>query len=248
MSEKEDPRRLELRAKPKPVLRLNRRLIAAGLCIDAGSGARINVGASQARAFSVVGFAREAHVERVVRAEGLESLPRDYAAIPKPPQLGAPIGELGRPVLRAEREAGIPELPERPTYRPDPEEDAIRAQRLREQSEADAASKAGVLIKLERHASTATPPPADGTAASDPLQEASAVERALAGLPRSASNEPTQQQRKQSFIDREMDSRIPGFPDSRIPGFPFYGFTAALLSLSTHRWNLDYPCRSANGH
>ena len=121
MDTKEDPRSLELRAKPKSVVRLNRRtiaIIASALLLVVVLALMWGLRKPTPTQSTAPGDKR--NVERVPRAEGLDSLPRDYAAIPKPPQLGAPIGELGRPVLKAERAAGIPELPERPTYRPDP--------------------------------------------------------------------------------------------------------------------------------
>jgi type IV secretion system protein TrbI len=206
MTEKEDPSRLELRAKPRAVVRLNRRMIAVlAVALLLVVVLALMWGLRKPAPTQPVASSEKRNVERVARAEGFESLPHDYAAIPKPPQLGAPIGELGRPVLRAEREAGIPELPERPTYRPDPEEDAIRARRLREQSEAEAAGKASVLVKLER---TSVTSPSAGADLADPHQEARSIEQALGGLPSSGPNEPSHQQRKQSFIDRETDSRL----------------------------------------
>ena len=221
MSDKEHPDKLELRAKPRPVVRLNRRLITvlAGALVLAVLLALMWGLREPARPQSATPDEKR-NVDRVARAAGLESLPRDYAAIPKPPQLGAPIGELGRPVLRAEREAGIPELPERPTYRPNPEEDAIRARRLREQSEAESAGKAGVLVKLQRGSESplqSTP----GAEAIDPVREASTIEGALAGLSRSGTDRPGDQQRKQSFIDRKEDAQKYTSADLQPPRSPY---------------------------
>lgn len=46
-------------------------------------------------------------MQSVTRAEGLEKLPHDYDGWRPVPKLGAPAGELGRPVLHEERSAGI---------------------------------------------------------------------------------------------------------------------------------------------
>lgn len=242
MTEKEDPGRLELRAKPKPVVRLNRRLIAvlAGALMLAVVLA-LMWGLRRPAPTQSPTSQEKRNVERVARAEGLESLPRDYAAIPKPPQLGAPIGELGRPVLRAEREAGLPELPERPTYRPNPEEDAIRAQRLREQSEAEAAGKAAVLVKLERHADASVS--SLGAGVPDELPGNTSIERGVAGLPSAASSEPNHQDRKQSFVDRKTDSRIYASADLQMPRSPYQltgGITIIAAALVTGI-NSDLP-------
>lgn len=244
MTEKEDPGRLELRAKPRPVVRLNCRLIAvlAGALMLAVVLA-LMWGLRKPTPTQSPTSQEKRNVERVARAEGLESLPRDYAAIPKPPQLGAPIGELGRPVLRAEREAGIPELPERPTYRPNPEEDAIRARRLREQSEAETADKAAVLVTLERHSATSRSSVGSDEDVSDEPLDSHSIERGVVGLPRAAPSEPNHQDRKQSFVDRETDSRIYASADLQMPRSPYQltgGITTIPAALVTGI-NSDLP-------
>src|ERR1044071_2380288 len=101
-ADKEDPERLELRASPQPVTRLNRKtiviaasVIGAGVLgvmlwsLQPGSGKRDEQAAQPPPS-----------AQQVARAEGLESLPRDYGQVPAAPRLGAPLGELGRPVLR----------------------------------------------------------------------------------------------------------------------------------------------------
>src|SRR3569833_1894343 len=83
-------------------------------------------------------------VDHVLPPEGLARLPRDYT------HLGPPIGELGRPVLRHELAAGWPQLPERPTSTPNPDDDAARTRRLKEEQEADAAARAQVFAQLKQ--------------------------------------------------------------------------------------------------
>jgi type IV secretion system protein VirB10 len=94
--------------------------------------------------------------QSVTRAEGLEKLPRDYDAWRPIPKLGPATGELGRPVLHAEQDAGI-ELPETTTFRPNPEEDADRAARLRQHDEAEAAAKAQVFFQISHSRYQASP-------------------------------------------------------------------------------------------
>src|SRR3546814_9372403 len=84
-------------------------------------------------------------LERKAIAEGLAGLPRSYGDI-KVPQLGPPLaGDLGPPIVRAEREAGV-----RPDYsiRPSPEDDAARAERLRLARKAQQAREAGVFFQV----------------------------------------------------------------------------------------------------
>lgn len=161
-SAKEDPAALELRARPPRVARLSRATI--GIIIGVAFLTVLLAAWWALRPPTLRGLVEpELHVpERVQRPEGIERLPRDYASLPrKPPQLGAPLpGELGRPVERAEREAGIPQLPAAPTFRPDPAEDAARARQLEAAREQDAAARADVLFRLRQSAAQARRSPA----------------------------------------------------------------------------------------
>lgn len=149
---KEDPAGLELRARPPRVARPSR--AALGGIVGVASLTVLLAAWWALRPPTLRDLVEpELHVpERVQRPEGIERLPRDYASLPrKPPQLGAPLpGELGRPVERAEREAGIPQLPPAPTFRPDPAEDAARAKQLEAAREQDAAARAAVLFRLRQ--------------------------------------------------------------------------------------------------
>lgn len=65
--------------------------------------------------------------QSVTRAEGLEKLPHDYDAWRPIPKLGPPAGELGRPVLHEERDAGLD--PYGASFKQNPEEDACQRPR-----------------------------------------------------------------------------------------------------------------------
>lgn len=105
---KVDPQTLALRAKPRPVVRLNRHmLIALG-----GGLAAVVLGAT---VWSLQPSRRERNpaaelynVDRVAKAETLDRLPKDYAGLPVPPpsvpKLGEPLpGDLGPAIVRAQR-------------------------------------------------------------------------------------------------------------------------------------------------
>lgn len=107
-----DPERLALRAQPRPVVRLNRRMLVALL----GGLAALVLGATF---WSLQPRTREHHpdaelynVDRVTRSEDLERLPKDYAALPAipktpPPLLGEPLpGDLGPAILKAQQPGG----------------------------------------------------------------------------------------------------------------------------------------------
>lgn len=225
--QKEDPEALQLRGKPRPVTRLNRRMIVVlGGALMLAVALALMWGLRKPMVRASATPQEQRNVERVTRAEGLESLPRDYAALKKVPQLGAPIGELGRPVLRAEREAGIPELPERPSYQPNPEEDVLRAQRLREQNEAEAAIKGAVLVKLERQAAGA--PSVDlahtETSRSIGANSAQSGEREVPDV--------NGQLRKRSFVDEKPDARIYASATLQTPLSPYQLMAGTIISAA----------------
>jgi len=103
------PEQVALRAQPRPVTRLNRRMLA----ILVGSVATAVLGATlwslQAPQRRDAGESAELYnVDRVSRSEGLAQLPTDYSQLPPtvpslPPELGEPLpGDLGAPILRAD--------------------------------------------------------------------------------------------------------------------------------------------------
>jgi type IV secretion system protein TrbI len=216
--QKESADRLALRTRPRPVTRLNRTTLAASI-----GGLTIAV-----FALALWGLRKPSkgaspedqprNVEHVARAEGLDTLPSDYASIPQPkaspaPRLGAPIGELGRPVLREEQAGGLPTLPERASFTPSPEEDALRTQRLKEEQEGEAAQKAAVFVPLKQHSLSQTD--RAGTALSTPEGNPDLVGSSSSEGPPStrAPAAPTSQEHKQTFLNGSSpnaESRIYG--------------------------------------
>lgn len=106
---KADPQAMALRAAPRPVTRLNRRMLAL---LAGGLGATV-LGAtlwslSPARRDRSVGT-ELFNVDRIARAEDLERLPKDYAGLapaPKaaPPLLGEPLpGDLGPAIVKSQQ-------------------------------------------------------------------------------------------------------------------------------------------------
>jgi type IV secretion system protein VirB10 len=153
---KESAEALELRARPRPVTRLNRKTLAVILAAFAIAVLiAAMVGLRRPKEHTSRPQSQTARPESVAHAAGLAAMPRSYAGLRAVPRLGAPAGEFGPAVVQEERAAGIPELPERPSFLPSPEEDAIRAERLRAEREAKQASKAKLFVHLG-----ATPPTA----------------------------------------------------------------------------------------
>ncbi len=106
---KVDPESVALRASPRPVTRLNRRVLAviAGAMAAAVLGGTLWSLQSNKR---VRNPATELYnVDRISRAENLDQLPKDYAGIPPalkqgPPVLGEPLpGDLGPAIVKAQQ-------------------------------------------------------------------------------------------------------------------------------------------------
>lgn len=108
---KQSPESLELRARPRPVTRLNPRMLIAlvtGLSAAVLGALLWSLQPKQRR--PGIEANELYNVDRVARAEALEQLPADYSQLPPPPapeipQLGPPLpGDLGGPILRAEQQ------------------------------------------------------------------------------------------------------------------------------------------------
>ena len=106
---KADPEAMALRASPRPVVRLNRRMLA----LIAGTLAAVVLGATL---WSLEPHRRERNpaaelynVDRIAKAESLDRLPRDYVGVGRPappavPQLGEPLpGDLGPAIVRSQQ-------------------------------------------------------------------------------------------------------------------------------------------------
>jgi type IV secretory pathway VirB10-like protein len=106
---KADPETLALRAQPRPVVRLNRRVLAVG----AGTLAVAVLGGTlwslQSQQRSRAPANELFNVDRIAKSENLDRLPKDYAAIPPvpkaaPPVLGEPLpGDLGPAIVKSQQ-------------------------------------------------------------------------------------------------------------------------------------------------
>jgi type IV secretion system protein VirB10 len=146
------PERLELRARPRAVTRLSRRAL-----IILGSVSSLAIGGLAIWALNIDpnrGATTEElySTDRKPVAEGLNTLPRDYAGIPPGvPPLGPPLpGDLGRPILSGggvqPAPAGTP--PPAGPVGPSPEEQARLAELQRLRQEADAAARSALFANV----------------------------------------------------------------------------------------------------
>ena len=98
---KVDPESVALRASPRPVTRLNRRVLAVGVGALAAAVLGGTLWSLQSNKRQRNPAAELYNVDRVSRAESLDRLPKDYAGIPptlKPPHLMMSVER--RPTMR----------------------------------------------------------------------------------------------------------------------------------------------------
>ncbi len=190
---KEDPEKLALRARPKPVTRLNRRTLVVLLGGLALMVLLSTLWAFRDRSPEPASEATEQHnVERVSRAEGLAALPSDYRQIAVPTPAHTPA------TLNAETSGE-----ENP--RPNAEQQALRAEEQRRHAEAEAAAKAQVFFQKNQPRATDAP-----AAATDAAPNVVAP-RPATGIAMPAEDEQAAQNRqthKRLFVDVEPDARI----------------------------------------
>jgi len=197
----------ELRLRPDPprVMRLSRKAIATLATVGGLGLGAILIVALQDRS-PIDGAPELFSTERVQQAEGLTQLPRDYGDVPR---LGPPLpGELGRPVLSAQRR-GEPVPPVTTPAAPavDP------AEQLRVQEE-----EAARLSRLFAEANTSV------AVAAPTLAPPSASTPGLAGLfpaTMAGTTPPDAVDRREDFLSREVDRRTTAADRLQPPASPY---------------------------
>lgn len=205
---------LDLRGTPRPARQFKRRVVigvaATGCAVIAGA----TLIALNGPSFKREGGGELFNVDRKPTPEGLAGLPRSYGDLKPPvptaaPPLGPPLpGDLGPPVVQMEREMGLrPASPSPPSmFRPNPEADAERAERLRLARQAQAAREAGVLFKINaRHDASETSQRPSALSAPSAVNASSAEQRKLELDP---ERDPGAQQRKLDFVGRAASREV----------------------------------------
>lgn len=235
-AQKEDPATLALRASPRAVTRLNRRTVAA---LIGGVGLIVflaTMWALQPKRTKKADTGPELQAtQQVTHADGLQTLPRDYASIPKVPQLGPPAGEYGRPVLREEQAAGIASEAAQSDFRPNSEVDADRVARLRQQDEAEAAAKAQVFFQTGKHGrdtgNISEPTPVNRPSGESDLPGPPGTPPSV-GAPvpsRDDVLDQNQQDHKQSFINHGSDPKIYSSASMQTPRSPYQLMAGTII-------------------
>jgi type IV secretion system protein VirB10 len=213
-SDKVSPERLELRARPRPIRRLNKRTLMAGCAIVALfiAGATI-IALSPPKMFKATERTELYNTDRKQTADGLTKLPKTYQDLP--PKLGPPSpGDIGRAFAESEKKIGA--SPSETPFQADPEQDVERAERIRQARIAQQAKESGLLFRLSEKqdrrkqsvsaAVTTDQPSAFRPAPADNAPTTTDLLAKAQGLnDRSGEMIPSSQSRKLAFVSSKAD-------------------------------------------
>ena len=221
---KADPDTLALRASPRPVTRLNRRMLA----VLAGTLGAVVLGGTL---WSLQSHKRERNaatelynVDRVSRAESLDQLPKDYSKVPvaaKPvPALGEPLpGDLGPAIVHAQRNAGAG------AYQP-----PAQTGRIAQPGDAEEAARSTVFFRSSSAvkaapsptASTAIPEAVSGNQPFNPMASALAQ-------PTDPTAVQNRQDQKQAFVANGGDTATRNPASLQLPASPYQVMAGTII-------------------
>lgn len=208
---KSDPETLTLRARPRPVTQFNRKVLIAAAALGSAAILGATLLALDPPTFREDRRGDELYsTERKPTAEGLAELPRDYGDMPRPAsELGPPLpGDVGPPVVDMERDLGVASPGSTgPAFRPDPEADAARAERLRLAQQARKARESEVFFQISERQraedTTANPIAGQGTGRS--TVDLSDADGRLTLDP---ARDQNHQSRKLDFLNQRVDDAV----------------------------------------
>tara|TARA_R110000787_G_scaffold93939_1_gene196329 strand:+ start:24376 stop:25635 length:1260 start_codon:yes stop_codon:yes gene_type:complete len=242
----EHAERLKIRETPRPVTRINRKVLLVGAGLGAlGLFAATSI-ALKPPTVSDPSERRELYnTTNTRKPEGLSALPAGYSELrpveERIARLGPPLsGDLGATMLETERSLGIE--PEYITqfeddFRPNPADEAARARRMREAALAEEAAKAPVFFRLQSEIGSAAMADA-AKPYRDPALDLGSELLALAALPQGAPTgfaapaDTNLQSRKLAFANEGADSDI--YNPNRVedPASPYQVMAGTLIAAS----------------
>ena len=222
------PEQVALRAQPRPVTRLNRRMLAV---IAGGVGIAVLGALSWSLRVperdDLNGADELYNVERVAHSEGLARLPEDYSQLPpEVPRLGKPLpGDLGEPILKAERQAM--------GYRDG--QDSAEADRLAHLKEAEEAAASAVFFGSIRPRSSTIASVAGGGEGL-PINQGLGALDSLAVLQGSPSGEidpitlQNRQEQKEEFLKKPAFTETRNSGDLQMPVSPYQVMAGTVIA------------------
>ncbi len=254
-----DPEELALRAKPKPVSRINRNT----LYLLTGTGLLLIFGATifaldPPNLLDRDDTGRELYqIRNNPKADGLDHLPRRYSDIQKPKiELGPPLaGDIGPAVVQKERELGIQPETDLP-FRPSPTDDAERAERIRQARLAQQARESNVFFQVAKRSAGLSLPGIKQTIVSTPSEppdrtrnsqfpfDAANTGRDRRSTKYDLENDQNLQSRKIDFLNRRVEQAIYNPHRLQDPASPYQVMAGTIIPASLVTGiNSDLPGR-----
>ncbi|MEQ8936799.1 MAG: TrbI/VirB10 family protein [Amphiplicatus sp.] len=231
---------LKLRAKPKPVTQINRKVVIAGAAVGVGLMFLAASVALDPPKVSGDDEPRELYNTRnKPKADALSILPASYDQLPAPKpviELGPPIpGDLGGAMLAAERDLGIkPDVYETAynDFRPDPVSEAERAERIRQAKLAQESLASPVFFKVNGKAPGRM---SDISPAPDPVDPFAAIREASAAMGSGGvggDSDPNKQDSKTAFAHNAETGGILNSHGLIDPVSPYQVMAGAIIPAS----------------
>jgi type IV secretory pathway VirB10-like protein len=223
---KSDPETLVLRSAPRKIVRFKRNLLIG----IAGIGAVAIFGTTW---FALRGTSLVRHLsDRELYNTDHKRLPDAMATLPSSYdhiKLGSPLpGDLGKPVIDRERALGI--NPSDTSFKPNPEDDAARAERIRLAAQARQADEAGVFFQTANAGAGVIPAPL--TSAVTPAQPSDGAAAGAAGLNIDLTRDPNNQGRKLDLVNGKADKDTVNPHALQQPASPYELLAGTIISAS----------------
>lgn len=240
---KSDPEELTLRPRPRPVTRINRRvllLLAAGGALAIFAATMV---ALEPPAFRVGGSDRELYsVDRKSTPDQLAALPRNYGELPPKPEpppavdLDSKLDEIERVLDIVDPTPPIGSNRSGSGYRPDPYEDARRAERLRLERQTQQARESGVFFQTSARPGAAEPGAGQGSEAFPGAEAVLAANAAAIGPAVSQeidfAGDRNPRSSKQAFMARGPDGEIYSPHALQTPTSPYQIMAGTIIAAT----------------
>lgn len=222
---KNDPESLVLRAAPRKVARFKRSLLIGIAAV--GVFAIFGTAWFALRGTSLVHRQTDDELYNTDRKrlpDSMAALPSTYDKV----KLGSPLpGDLGPSVVDRERSLGV--NPADTSFKPDPEDDAARAERMRLAQQARQASEAGVFFQIANSTPGALPA---AIAASGNPSDTTSANTAGTGLNLDPTRDPNNQGRKLDLMNGKADKDIYNPHALQTPVSPYELLAGTIISAS----------------
>jgi type IV secretory pathway VirB10-like protein len=223
-----DPESMALRASPRPVTRLNRRMLAVGTGALAAAVLGGTLWSLQSNKRQHNTASELYNVDRVSRAENLDQLPKDYAGLPPPlkpvpPVLGEPLpGDLGPAIVKAQQPIDM--------RSPSGGVDPAQTERLA----AEEAARSAVFFRSSGGNGGSKPAAAPNTIDPQALASGNQPFNPMSSLgPAAQSPDPTaaqnRQDQKEAFIAKAGDTSTRNPSGLQLPSSPYQVMAGTII-------------------